>query len=134
LGCYAAPPPAQTNLGVAVSITNELSDRAAPFPELVARANLTGDGAAVDPALTNLDMNATFFSNIELSPRTQPTSCFDASSISSRQESTIGPGASETITGVIGGVANPIPPGLVLFVRIFGTSPSEHHDITAAYP
>jgi hypothetical protein len=134
LGCYAAPPPAQTNLRFEVTVTNELADRAAPFPEIVARANLTHDGVAVDPALTNLDTNASFFSNIELSPQTQTTSCFDASSITSRGQSNIGPGASQTITGVLGGIADPIPPGLTLFVRIFGTSPNEHHDITAAYP
>jgi hypothetical protein len=115
--CLDSVPPIRTNLRYVMWIENELGDRSAPWPNMAFTANLGPSGDAVDPAA--VDFESSTFNNLEVFPQAGPRPCFLASVLGPTRENpaTIGAGSEEEFVITIGGVADPVPDGVVLHVR-----------------
>lgn len=116
-GCIDTAPPGRTNVRFTMSVTNELDDRPAPWPNMAFTANLVDAGDAVDEAA--VDFESSSYRNIEVYPQAGPTPCFLGSTIGPRQDNPIEiePGRDTRFTITIGQVTDPPPPGLELHVR-----------------
>jgi hypothetical protein len=133
-GCFTAPASGHANLGFAVRVEN-LSDAAAPMPDVLFAVNATSNG--------ELDRSADSLSGthrqIEVTPRAKGASCADAFLVRPAGRGKLDKGESADFTGVVGGIVTPAPAGLALIVRylqIDGTNPevSSPADVLAPFP
>jgi hypothetical protein len=127
-GCYGTPPPGKTNAWFTMTITNLISDRAAPPPAINIEANLNSDGTAVVPnALqdwTNSPTNI-FYTKIEVTPGQPNTPCV----LDYNPGGQIPAGQSATYTVFVGSVQSPPPPGFALLVAIYSGGSTQHFSV-----
>ena len=133
-GCIKAPTSGHANVGFAVRIEN-LSDKAAPMPDVAFAANVNPKG---ELDLAALSLN-TASRNIEVTPRAEDVPCSEASTVRPAGRDKLAKGDSVTFEGVVGGILEPVPNGLALIVRYVqadgsDTGTSSTAEVLAPFP
>lgn len=110
--CIAPPDEGKANLGFDVVIEN-LTDHAAPMPEVLFAVNASADGQLDVSQEALAGTNRT----IEVTPRAEGVGCDDAAAIRPPGRPEIPEGERVTLHGLVGGIVTPVPDGLSLLIR-----------------
>ena len=116
-GCIHLASPGRTNLTYTMAVENILSDRPAPWPRVSLGLNLNEAGTAVDPAAAK--ELVPFFRGVNIDPNNS-TMCFLRFVLgpSTANLQTVPAGSSSQFAVTVGPIADPIPSGTALLVRL----------------